>query len=444
MTRLASILLIVLYALPSSAQVDFNFLTLRGVPQSVYANPAQMPRYRMHIGLPVISSMHLGAYSNSLRWGDIVKVRNDGTPLIDLEGAVEALKDKNYVAIQGDIDILSFSFRQKSNYFSFSVRERFDFKFSYPKSFIQLLWQGNGSDLLGQRVYLDGLGIDFRHFREYAFGIAHDFDGKMILGARVKFLAGISDFSTDQSDLYFYTDPETYYTVIGGRYSANTAGFFDEDGGDVSYPLFRPGNRGLALDLGMRYQINNKWELAGSLVDYGMINWKNNAVRRYDDSVFFNFNGVQIRNMFNVSSEADSISQELINRIDTTFSFTNVPRDYQSILSSSISFGGIYHLNRMIELSAFYSHFVYRGNYQPSFIINSRFALKNWVELSANYSINGSAFLNVGAGVVFNLSFLQVYFVTNNLLSHFNPSEVRNANFRFGTNLIFGRKKFKR
>lgn len=426
------------------SQVDYNFLTLRGVPQSVSSNPAQMPRFTSHLGLPVISSLRANVYSSSIKWGDIIKVADDGRPIINMSSAIDRLDDKNYLSMQLEIDLFSASYRLKSNYFSFAVKERIEFKFNYPKSFVELLWYGNGEQLLGEKVYLDGLGIDFNHFREYAFGISHDFEGKMILGARVKYLVGIANFTTDRSELFFITDENSYATFVGGQYSAKTAGFFDEKGGSADYAIIGSKNKGLALDLGARYKISDKWEVAGSLTDFGFINWKENAVTRYDDSVFFFYNGVSVNNIFALEGTVDSLETVLLTSIDTTFTFKNISSDYKTTLSSSISVGAHYHLNKMVELSAYYNHFTYRGQYIPAFVLNSRFALRNWIELSANYSIYGSHLFNFGAGAVLNLGPFQFYGVTNNLLAHFNPSTSTNANMRVGMNLIFGRKKYKR
>ena len=431
-------------AISVHSQVDYNFLTLRGIPQNLSANPAQMPRYKSHVGLPVLSSVHINLYSSSITWGDLVKVQEDGVPLIDMQSAIDELDDKNFLSAQLEIDLLSFSYRIKSSYFSFGIKERMEIRFGYPKSFLELIWEGNGGSLLGEKVYLDGLGIDFNHFREYAFGIAHDFNGKMILGGRIKYLAGLGNFTTKKSELFFITDENSYATFVGGQFSGQTAGFFNDEGESVDYTLLNSKNHGVALDLGMRYQINSKWELAASVIDFGYINWKENAVTRYDDSVFFYYGGLSVENLFKLEESVDSISDGLINQVDTTFTFKNIASDYRTTLSSSISVGGHYHLNRWVELAAYYNHYSYRGEFQPSFIINSKFSLKNWLDLSANYSIQGSSFYNIGAGAVLNFGPFQFYGVTNNLIAHFKPTLARNANFRFGMNLIFGRKKFKR
>ena len=439
-----AISLLFCFGIDSMAQIDYNFLAIRGVPQNMYSNPAQMPRFKYHIGLPAISSFHLSAYSSSLSWGEIVTIREDGSTLIDLEGSLDKLNDKNYISIQSNIDLLSFSFRQKSNYFSFAVRERIEMRFSYPKSLIDLMWNGNGGELLGEKVYLDGLGLDFIHFREYGFGFSHDFNGKLILGGRFKYLKGISSFTTDKSELFFITDPESYRIYVAGRFSSNSAGLTDENGDRINYPIVGSKNNGFGIDLGMRYKINDKWEVAAALNDYGYIKWSANAYKRYDDSVLFVYNGVRVNNAFNASAESDSISTNLAQSIDTALTLKSKANSYITEIPSSLSIGGHFHLNKLIGLSAYYNHFSYRGEYIPGLILNSRFTLKNWIELTANYSIHGNSFFNIGGGVVLNLGVLQIYGVTNNILAHVKPTEVRNANFRLGLNLIFGRKMYKR
>ena len=70
--------------------------------------------------------------------------------------------------------------------------------------------EGNGNNLLGRRAAFDGLGFDFTHWREYAVHWVHDVHHKFSYGARLKYLYGMENFTTDVSYMGITTDQNTH------------------------------------------------------------------------------------------------------------------------------------------------------------------------------------------------------------------------------------------
>lgn len=135
---------------------------------------------------------------------------------------------------------------------------------------------------MGQNVYLEGLSFDMVHYREFAFGIAKQLDEHWNLGATFKYLNGKRFIQTQKSDLFFYTEIESYNTYINGSYSAKTAGVRNNDGSSSDYKLFGNKNHGVVFDIGASYKCY-KWVFNASMIDVGFIHWKENSNLRFND-----------------------------------------------------------------------------------------------------------------------------------------------------------------
>jgi hypothetical protein len=57
--------------------------------------------------------------------------------------------------------------------------------------------------------------------------------------------------------------------------------------------------------------------------------------------------------------------------------------------------------------------------------------------MSASYSAMESTFDNVGFATAYKLGIVQLYAASDNIPAFFRPATARNANLRFGINLIF-------
>ncbi|GEM_PF-6080668 len=424
------------YSVISSAQTDYTMLPMKHIPQSSRVNPQFFPDYRSYAGIPVLSSIYFNAYSSSLSFSDLVN-RNKS---IDFSSAMNRLNDRNYFSTDMAIDWFSGGYKKGNHYFNFNVTEVLNVYISYPKELLELMWYGNGS-FLGQNVYLDGLAADFTHYREFSLGYSTQYDKNWTFGIKVKYLNGKSIVQTEKNALFFYTDEDSYNTYINGSYSTYTAGLFNDDGSSSQYKLFGNKNHGVALDLGISYKLN-KWKFDASILDYGFINWRDNANVRYNDSILVKYEGIKIGNVFNVENEVDSGIQSYTDTINSTLEFDVLPRSFSSELVTSFVLGLEYELNKNIDLSAYYVHSKYREEFRPMVLVNGNYKLKNWLVFSLNYNLNGVNYTNVGLGLTFKVKFAQLYFVTNNIASHFKPENSRNVNYRAGLNLIFnGREK---
>ena len=70
-------------------------------------------------------------------------------------------------------------------------------------------------------------------------------------------------------------------------------------------------NKGLGLDIGVSYKMNEKFSFGASLLDFGYINWTNGGgsqVRNYSNSVHsFTFDGIDFTQFIHNSDSVNKI-----------------------------------------------------------------------------------------------------------------------------------------
>ena len=131
-------LIFLLAVLPAYISAQNNtFYFMDRVPQSMMMNPAIQPVCKVYVGIPMISGIVFGLNHHGPSMHDVLK-RGTGTNgdslTIDWDGLDSKLKDKNYLALNEDITILSFGFSlaKRKSYFSLSLNNKTSFKFGYP------------------------------------------------------------------------------------------------------------------------------------------------------------------------------------------------------------------------------------------------------------------------------------------------------------------------
>lgn len=83
--------------------------------------------------------------------------------------------------------------------------------------------------------------------------------------------------------------------------------------------------------------------------------------------------------MFQLESEVDSNLVAFSDSLENASELKTHPKSFSSSLQSSFVFGAAYQLYKPLELSGYYVHFMYRGEYRPMFLLNVNYSLKNWL-----------------------------------------------------------------
>jgi hypothetical protein len=438
---LTTIALSITVSLAASAQ-DLIGTTFTSLPQASYANPAKTPDSKWYIGMPGLASTNLYFTHTGFAYSDLIRKRDDDSLTIDIENALSQMKASNYMSFRMNMDLVNFGFGIKDNYFTFNATEKVIFQQTYPKDLFRFLFKGN-AEFLGQTADLSGINLDVTHYREWGVGYSRKLlMDKLTVGVKAKYLQGLSNASTEKSDISLYTDENTFDLTAKADIKANTAGLaglMDGEGFKAGDYLFNAKNSGFAVDLGANWEINDKFTVNASALDLGKINWKS-QVRSYStENAEFTFRGVDVAEFMNQEDSVDYM-QELVDSLGEAFNIQEGSTAYSTELNPKFYVGGGWHFTPTSDLNLTASGEVFRGKMYPSLSVSIMQQVGNVMSVTAGYSIINGTANNVGLGMLFNFGPVQWYMVSDNVMGAFLPQHTQNLHLRTGINFVFGRK----
>ncbi|NOT75630.1 MAG: hypothetical protein HOP08_11945 [Cyclobacteriaceae bacterium] len=431
------------------AQTESTLYFMNSLPQVMDVNPAIMPRYKLSIGLPGISSV-AGVYSNNgFTYNDITS-KSNGVVVGDLSKLSENLPEKNYIAVGAQVDVFRFGMRiNPKMYLMFSSSLKGYSRSMLPKGLSSLLVDGTGP-LVGSYINTapqqEGLS-----YLETGIGMAYQASDKFTFGGRLKYLKGIANVTTESSSLVVQV-ADTYLITATAGANIKTSGIdnFNKSGYNVGdHWGDYTNNTGWGLDLGATYKFMDKLTLGASLIDIGFINWKNNTVQyTLDPSVAtYTFGGVDMTQLLNKNS--DYLSDQW-DQAKEKFKMNEVPTgSYTTMLPSKFYLSGNYELMESLSIGALFFSEQFRDRYSAGMTaaVNKNFG--KILTTSLSYTVSNRSYNNIGVGLSVNASPVQLYIVGDNLLrapvslianqnlnSYVNSSQLLTV--RAGLNLVFG------
>jgi outer membrane protein OmpA-like peptidoglycan-associated protein len=352
------------------------------------------------------------------------------------------LKSNNYLTTAYQPDLLSFGFAIKKNYFSFNMTEKMNIRFRYPKGFMEFIGKGNGG-MLGEQVNFN-FGIDAIHYREYGFGYSRKINDKLTVGGKFKYLYGMENIWTEKSDISLTTNPNDFAITAQANLKINTS--IDTSFGGNSFSAgnyaFGKKNKGMGIDLGGVYKINNKVTFSGSLIDLGFIKWKQDVTtyQSANPDAKFTFKGLDINQLINTDSSKNP-TKIVTDSITKIFKVDTIHESYTTRLSTQIYLGANYNLTEKINTGIlFYGQF-FDKKIHPALALSFNQRVGRWLNYSLSYSMYNRSYNNIGAGIGINLGPVQFYMVSDNVLGAIFPQNAKNIHLHFGINLTFGRAK---
>lgn len=431
---------LMLLLLPSSwiwAQQEQSILFQQDVMQSSYANPAQLPDRNIMIKL--LPSTYFNLANTGFSYNDLIREEGD-TAFIDPDQVIDQLQRSNYLQQNLELELFALTLRFNRFYVGTSVRLRQSVFANYPRTLLQLGWQGN-TDYVGQTV---DIGPDFQAnaFAEISVLGGWHFNDTWSFGARAKYLVGLADVSTDRSSATLFTDPDIYQLTLNSDYRINTSGvpIFDTTGTQQFNARAFRGNGGFAMDVGATYQLNKRLHLGASLTDIGFINWTD-QVNNYYSNGEFQYDGVDIAA---IVLEEDVEFDAILDTLQERFRFVESQNSYRTWLPAKLYLHAHFQPVESIELGALLYNEFYKGQLLPAFTLSARKRFKKFFSAGATYSIRNRRFDNIGANMQFSLGFFQFYLSSDNLLPILAPFDARNTNIHLGVNFNFGEYKYKK
>ena len=283
-------------------------------------NPALAPT-RGYVALPVISGTAINLSNNFLSVNNFF-YKNGSEVVTALHESVSAdqflgkLPETGKIAANVNTNILGVGFYTQRSFWNFGINLRSNNDFSLSKDLFRVLKS------LGNGYYdLDKTAISSTTYAEAYLGNTRkvaDFDfGTLTAGAKVKFLIGLANASTDIDQIYATVSAEEVAGHLQGVIRANglifdgskmVAGeeFSDEIiNDDINYILKNFKNFGAAIDLGAELTLlDDRLRVSAAVVDLGFIKWSPNTHVAADAYADFYFKGVNFD-----TEETDSNSE---------------------------------------------------------------------------------------------------------------------------------------
>ncbi|MCF8465074.1 MAG: DUF5723 family protein [Flavobacteriales bacterium] len=425
----------------AKAQYDFTMQGMSLVPQRMYINPAFVPDSKWHIGLPILSSNHITLGYSGHSYSRLIKRDANDSLYIDLQGTLDKMGKTNYLSMNAKFDLLSFSFtvgKQRNNFIYVNVSQRIAARIAMPKSLLNFIWKGNGA-YLGETIDLKKMNADATTYTEYGVSYARKLlDNKLRVGIAVKYLNGQTNISTDNRSLSIYTDPNNYNITAKADVTLNSAGLlgdFGNIGSDISYKSFLTGNHGFAFNIGAHYLIDDKWEVAASANDLGMIFWKENTHNKTIGNSDFTYQGLDLAQYLTQPDSAD-VFREFLDTLEAAFPLTETENNYNTSLSSQIYVSGAYNFTEKDRLGLDFYGEIFKTHFEPAIALNYTHKFGTIFHLSSSYMYNAHSFANFGVGFALTLGPVQWYLALDNVLAPIIPQHSQNAHFHSGLNFV--------
>ena len=280
-------------------------------------NPALAPT-RGYVALPLMGGIGMNMNNNFLSVSNFF-YKNGNEVVTALHESISAdkflgrLPKTGQFAMNLNTDILGVGFHTKKSYWNFGVNLRSNNELAMSKDIFKVLKSlGNGY------CDLDKTAFSSTSYAEIYVGNTRkvvDFDfGTLTAGAKVKFLIGLMNISTEMDQMYVNVSSDKITGHLQGSIRANGL-IFDPSGvvvgdkfsdkiinDDVNEILSNFNNFGAAIDFGAELSLlDERLRVSAAVTDLGFIKWSPKTHVEAETRADFYFNGVNFD-----TGEADS------------------------------------------------------------------------------------------------------------------------------------------
>ena len=427
-------------------------------------NPAFTPNCNFYLDFIFLPNLYLNTGINALTFSDLLYIQN-GLPTTVFESQdginklYNSLPYSTNVKLNLGINILSFGFKVKKNYFTFDYGFNFNTDVYLPKDAFKLALYGTPNADGVNSFDLSSLGIETSLYSKIGVGYMREINKHWTIGFKAKFLMGHANIDTRIKNLQLEASRQEWLLHTDGNILASSPIPFNiNEDGTIDFALkpvkrvsdiisfLKPVGYGGAIDFGITYKPIQNLTISTSITDLGLIYWNGNPIsgemvgsHQIDGLIDYSLGdsitiGDQISNTFSQLGE-DIINSIKISDIDKAYSTMLNANFYAGVeygvLKNRISFGAVNRLT--FNNRRFFDEVTLALNLRPT----------NWLKATIDYSfINGNwgkiGFgLNLRAGI-FNMYVLADYIPTSYTRLHTNEAKIPVPNRTQYVNLQIG------
>ena len=419
-------------------------------------NPA-MAAERGFFAMPVLSNLSVSA-ETTFGLGTFLYPTENGlatflSPNVPAETFLNNIGENNKVNVNLDMTLFATGFWKGKSFHTIDLAMRTDLAANIPGSLFEFMKLGNTN--LNAWNVADVRARSAARL-EFAYGYSRSFlDDALRVGARAKLLWGVYrlDAYVDKMSLEMNADKWTLESHGNLMMTApvsfmlkegNKIDFMSLDTDNLVQNLLTP-NLGFAIDLGATYDFLDYFTASLSVLDLGVMNWKNTMYASTPDSAW-EFGGFESINMNSIEDELYGLVDDVIELFE--FEQKEIGLKESSTLAATIhagiearmpfyerlSFGMLY--TQRLEKAYSWSEGRFAASIAPC----------NWFSATTNYAISnfghswGGA-LNLhthGFGFFVGLDSFAPLF---NVSPQFIPIDSINTNLSLGINFTFGEYK---
>lgn len=469
---------------------DITLFNMHNLHQSINNNPANQIKSKVYIGLPVITNVYFDFTNTGFTYknifSEIQNAPDTAKYLLDIDKFYEELDDVNYLNLETQFSVLNLGFWIKKYYFSLGSNIKYYQRFAFPRSILDIR---NGNYNVNENpISFSNIGIDLTAYNEIYFGASTEIIPNLTVGAKVKLLYGIANFSTEKFTVDWTTDSDpqgnfayTFNTEFEFRTSlpiewnptydsvTNLPNGFEYDetfldgveNDPVNFALdnaFPKLNKGFGIDLGANYDFNDKITFSASIIDFGFIKWKANP-KVITQKAEFEFTGVDpansvtgLQDLVNFDSLLTNYSEGMLDTLINLAQpkFTN--ESYKTRLNTKIFLGASYRPVDWLDLGVLYRGYFWERKLHSALTLSATANFWRGWSFATSYSMYNGLKNNVGLGFAYKILCFQFYGVADNIALPFfvvNDTNLSNkwikntkeVTFHLGMNLLFGKKQ---
>lgn len=427
------------------AQQNLTLYHMHNIPQSNFLNPAVQGRCKVWVGMPALSSIHLDI-GNTFTSFNSASQKVDSSFKANIDNFTRKMHKIDFITSELHINLIAIGYRYRSYYFTFTITEKNNFIFSFPRTYFTFPLEGNEPEI-GETIKMNRFGVNFMHYREYALGISKIMDDNLTLGVKGKLLFGKANVNTRKSQIELYTHERTYdwdihtsMRVNGSApvtLSTDAMGIITDvelnDPLDVKGLILNRKNYGFAVDGGLLYKYSDRMLFSASFLDLGFIRWRSDVHNVTEDYDYL-YQGVD---MHTTNLNLFDYARGLLDTIINNFEFETSNKKYITPLPLKIYLGGTYNLNNKLNMGLLHGYRIYKWRFIPSLTLSANSRLTKGIAASASWSYYNYTLNNLGLGLSFESRNFQYYIVSDNVSGLIWWQTMRGVNLRFGFNFFF-------
>ncbi len=465
---LSLVFMIIIDANAQNKQILFG---LNDVPQTLLINPGAKVDYNLHIGIPLLSHIHLNIGSSSVSAQDVFE-NNTINFNTKLRNAIATLNHKDFWTFTQQLELLNVGFRigntnfNRNTYLSFGLYQEADAIAYFPNDYVKLALEGNQNNI-NKRFDLSHLNLRADLLTVLHFGYNKTVSKQFTYGFRAKIyssafsLRSFDNFGSLNTRLGSNNIFEHHFNVNLKLQTSGFTSLLDDETDsqltlkEIQSRLLLGGDLGLGLDFGFTYNITNQFVLEASVQDLGFVNHKND-VQNYKLIGNYTFEGIDP--LFGGAGNQNSpegFVEDVAEAFDDLFAIDTTQTKFTTWRPIKINTALRYAFDKekantcdcnqylnpyLSEVGA--QLFMIKRPVQPQFALTLYYyrRLFNTFSLKTSYTIDSYSYSNFGFGVSTQIGAFNLYAVADNLFGFNNLSNTTYQSFQFGLNLIFDNK----